>query len=71
MTGVCDRIGRSGIARRFGVAPLPLVDLTAALGWRGMPYVLRDHAVHQLRRFPRLAACLSRLIGKRPTREES
>jgi hypothetical protein len=36
-----------------------------------MPYVLRDHAVHQLRRFPRLAACLSRLMGKQPTREES
>ena len=64
-------IGNYAYKRRFGVAPLPLVDLTAALGWRGMPYVLRDHAAHQLRRFPRLAACMSRLIGKRPTREES
>ena len=64
-------IGNYAYKRRFGVAPLPLVDLTAALGWRGMPYVLRDHAVRQLRRFPRLAACLGRLLGKQPTREES
>jgi len=64
-------IGNYAYKRRFGVTPLPLVDLTAALGWRGIPYVLRDHAVRQLRRFPRLAACLSRLLGKPQTREES
>jgi CelD/BcsL family acetyltransferase involved in cellulose biosynthesis len=65
-------IGNYAYKRRFGVAPLPLVDLTAALSWRGTPYVLRDHAVHQLRRFPRLVALLNRALGRqRPTREES
>jgi CelD/BcsL family acetyltransferase involved in cellulose biosynthesis len=28
--------------RRFGVARLPLVDISAALSWRGIPYALRD-----------------------------
>ncbi len=64
-------IGNYAYKRRFGVTPLPLVDLTAALSWRGLPYVLRDHAVRQLRRYPRLAACLGRLLGKPQTREES
>jgi hypothetical protein len=50
--------------------PLPLVDLIAAPGCCGIPYVLRDHAVRQLRRFPRVADCLSRLLGKRPIFEE-
>jgi CelD/BcsL family acetyltransferase involved in cellulose biosynthesis len=27
--------------RRFGVAPLPLVDVTASLSWRELPYALR------------------------------
>jgi hypothetical protein len=52
--------------------PLPLADITAALSWRGMPYALRDRAVYEVRRHPRLAACLSRALGKqRPSREES
>jgi CelD/BcsL family acetyltransferase involved in cellulose biosynthesis len=64
-------IGNYAYKRRFGVAPLALVDITAALSWRGWPYVLRDRAVCELRHHPRLAACVGRALGKRPSREES
>ena len=64
-------IGNYAYKRRFGVAPLALVDITAALSWRGWPYVLRDRAVCELRRHPRLAAGVGRALGKRPSREES
>ena len=65
-------IGNYAYKRRLGVVPLPLADITAALSWRGMPNALRDRAVYQVRRHPRLAACLSRALGKqRPSREES
>jgi len=65
-------IGNYAYKRRLGVVPLPLADITAALSWRGMPYALRDRAVYEVRRHPRLAACLSRALGKqRPSREES
>jgi CelD/BcsL family acetyltransferase involved in cellulose biosynthesis len=64
-------IGNYAYKRRFGVAPLPLADISAALSWRGWPYVLRDRAVCELRRHPRLAAYMGRLLGKPPSREES
>jgi CelD/BcsL family acetyltransferase involved in cellulose biosynthesis len=64
-------IGNYAYKRRFGVVPLPLADLTAALGWRGMPYVLRARAARELRRHPRLAAHVSRALGRPPSREES
>jgi CelD/BcsL family acetyltransferase involved in cellulose biosynthesis len=64
-------IGNYAYKRRFGVAQLPLVDITAALSWRGMPYALRDRAVRELRRHPRLAAHVARALGKRPSREEN
>ncbi len=38
-------IGNYAYKRRFGVVPLALVDITAALSWRGWPYVQRDRAV--------------------------
>jgi CelD/BcsL family acetyltransferase involved in cellulose biosynthesis len=63
-------IGNYAYKRRFGVVPLPLLDLTAALSWRGIPYALRDRAAARLRRHPRLAAYVGRALGKRPTREE-
>jgi CelD/BcsL family acetyltransferase involved in cellulose biosynthesis len=63
-------IGNYAYKRRFGVAPLPLVDITAALSWRGMPYLLRDRAVRELRRHPRLAALVGRAFGKPASREE-
>lgn len=62
--------GNYAYKRRFGVTPLPLVDVSAALSWRGLPRVLRDRAVRELRTYPRLTARLKRLLGKPPTREE-
>jgi CelD/BcsL family acetyltransferase involved in cellulose biosynthesis len=62
-------IGNYAYKRRFGVARLPLVDFTEALSWRGLPYTLRDRAVQQLRRHPRLVAYLKRVLG-RSMREE-
>jgi CelD/BcsL family acetyltransferase involved in cellulose biosynthesis len=63
-------IGNYAYKRRFGVAPLPLADITAAMSWRGMPYLLRDRAVRELRRHPRLAALVGRALGRPPSREE-
>jgi CelD/BcsL family acetyltransferase involved in cellulose biosynthesis len=64
-------IGNYAYKRRFGVAPLPLVDITAALSWRGIPYALRDRAVGELRRHPRLAALVGRALGRPASREET
>jgi CelD/BcsL family acetyltransferase involved in cellulose biosynthesis len=63
-------VGNYAYKRRFGVTPLPLVDISAALGWRGLPHALRDRAVRELRRYPKLAARLKRALGKAPSREE-
>ncbi|MBA2398934.1 MAG: GNAT family N-acetyltransferase [Bradyrhizobium sp.] len=63
-------VGNYAYKRRFGVMPLPLVDISAALGWRGMPYALRDRAARELRNYPKLAARLKRALGKPPSREE-
>ena len=57
--------------RRFGVAPLPLVDITASLSWRGLPYALRERAAYELRRYPRLAPYVRRALGRPPSREEN
>jgi len=64
-------VGNYAYKRRFGVTPLPLADITAALSWRGLPYILRDRAVRELRRHPRLAAQVGRALGKPPSREEN
>jgi CelD/BcsL family acetyltransferase involved in cellulose biosynthesis len=63
-------IGNYAYKRRFGVARFPLVDLSASLSWRGLPYALRDRAARELRRYPRLAARVKRALGKPPSREE-
>jgi CelD/BcsL family acetyltransferase involved in cellulose biosynthesis len=57
--------------RRFGVAHMPLVDVSAALSWRGVPYALRDRVARELRRYPRLAPYLRRALGRPPSREEN
>ena len=64
-------IGNYAYKRRFGVTRTPLVDLSAALSWRGVPHALRDRAVRELRRYPRFTALLKRALGKPPSREES
>ena len=63
-------IGNYAYKRRFGVMRTPLVDLSAALSWRGMPYALRDRAAAAMRRHPRLAAHVKRALGRPQTREE-
>ena len=62
-------IGNYAYKRRFGVRPFALVDLSAALSWRGLPYALRDRAVRELRRYPRLSARLKRVRGRSPAGE--
>jgi CelD/BcsL family acetyltransferase involved in cellulose biosynthesis len=64
-------IGNYAYKRRFGVTRLALVDLSAALSWRGLPHAWRDRAARELRRYPRLAAHLKRALGKPPSREEN
>jgi CelD/BcsL family acetyltransferase involved in cellulose biosynthesis len=63
-------IGNYAYKRRFGVVHIPLVDFTAALSWRGVPYALRDRAARWLRGHPRLAERVKRALGKPPSREE-
>jgi CelD/BcsL family acetyltransferase involved in cellulose biosynthesis len=63
-------VGNYAFKRRFGAAPLRLADASIALSWRGLPYALRDHAAQSLRRHPRLAAVVSRLLHKRYPGEE-
>ena len=64
-------IGNYAYQRRFGVTRTALVDLTAALSWRGLPHALRDRAARQLRRCPGFAAHLKRALGRPSSREES
>jgi CelD/BcsL family acetyltransferase involved in cellulose biosynthesis len=63
-------IGNYAYKRRFGVVHIRLVDFTAALSWRGVPYALRDRAARWLRGHPRLAERVKRALGKPPSREE-
>ena len=56
-------IGNYAYKRRFGVTRLPLVDVSAALSWRGLPYALRDRAARELRNYPRLTAYLETCAG--------
>jgi CelD/BcsL family acetyltransferase involved in cellulose biosynthesis len=63
-------IGNYAYKRRFGVARIALVDFTAALSWRGLPYALRDRAARWLRGHPQLAGRVKRALGKPASREE-
>jgi CelD/BcsL family acetyltransferase involved in cellulose biosynthesis len=64
-------IGNYAYKRRFGVTRLPLIDFSAALSWRGLPYALRDRAARELRSYPKLAAYLKGALGKPPSRDEN
>ncbi|MBR1250351.1 GNAT family N-acetyltransferase [Bradyrhizobium sp. AUGA SZCCT0169] len=64
-------VGDYDYKRRFGVTPLPLVDISAALSLRGLPYALRDRAARELRNYPKLSAYLKRAPGKPLPREEN
>jgi CelD/BcsL family acetyltransferase involved in cellulose biosynthesis len=63
-------VGNYAFKRRFGAIQFPLTDASVALGWRGIPLVLRDHAAQWLRRYPRFAAMVSRVLHKRNPGEE-
>ena len=45
-------IGNYAYKRRFGVVPVALAEITAALSWRGWPFALRDRAARELHRYP-------------------
>jgi len=64
-------VGNYAYKRRFGVARLPLVDISAALSWRGLPYALRDRVARELRSYPQLTAFLKRALGKPLSHEEN
>ncbi len=57
-------IGNYAYKRRFGVTSIPLVDLTAALTWRGWPHAARAFAAQWLRRYPMIDQKLRRVLGK-------
>jgi CelD/BcsL family acetyltransferase involved in cellulose biosynthesis len=63
-------IGNYAFKRRFNAAQSPLTDVSMALGWRGIPYVLRDYAAQRLRRHPALAKAVGRALGKLSRDEE-
>jgi CelD/BcsL family acetyltransferase involved in cellulose biosynthesis len=63
-------IGNYAFKRRFGAVPFPLTDVSIKLGWRGIPYVLRDRAAQRLRRHPWLAAMASFALGRLSQNEE-
>ncbi|SHN68586.1 GNAT family N-acetyltransferase [Bradyrhizobium erythrophlei] len=62
-------VGNYAFKRRFGATQIPLTDASIALGWRGVPYVLRDHTAQGLRRYPWLSHLVERVLG-RPSHEE-
>ena len=62
--------GNYAYKRKFGVSQVPLLNITKALSWRGKPLALRDRIVRELRRYPRLAARISRALGTQSAREE-
>ncbi len=64
-------IGNYAYKRRFGVVPVALAEITAALSWRGWPFALRDRAARELHRYPKLAIRVTRALGRPPSREEN
>jgi CelD/BcsL family acetyltransferase involved in cellulose biosynthesis len=64
-------IGNYAYKRRFGVSDRPLVDISAALSWRGLSYALRDRAARELRRYPRIAGHMKRMLGRPLSRERT
>lgn len=62
-------VGNYAFKRRFGATQIPLTDASIALGWRGIPLVLRDHTAQGLRRYPWLSHLVERALGK-PSHEE-
>ena len=64
-------VGNYSYKRRFGVTPVPLADISAALSWRGWPHAVRDRAARELRNYPGIERLLKRVLGKSLSREEN
>ncbi len=64
-------IGNYAYKRRFGVIRVPLMDVTAALGWRGLPALLRVRLAAVTRQYPGLHAAIRKLLGNPASREEA
>jgi CelD/BcsL family acetyltransferase involved in cellulose biosynthesis len=64
-------VGNYAYKRRFGVTRLPLIDISAALNWRGWPHAWRDHMVRTVRNYPRADAWLKRALGKPLSHKEN
>ncbi len=62
-------VGTYAYKRRFGVRPLPLVDLTVGLTWRAAPAVARERAIQALRKWPALDQRVRRAMGQTPERD--
>ena len=62
-------VGNYAFKRRFGAVQFPLTDASIALGWRGVPYVLRDRTAQWLRRHPWLARIVGRVLGKQQSHD--
>jgi CelD/BcsL family acetyltransferase involved in cellulose biosynthesis len=50
--------------KKFGVEPLPLFAISAALSWRGWRFALQDRAAYHLRRYPTLAYYVRRALRR-------
>ena len=59
------------VAGERGVTRLPLIDVSAALNWRGWPHAWRDHMVRTVRNYPRADAWLKRALGKPLSHKEN
>jgi CelD/BcsL family acetyltransferase involved in cellulose biosynthesis len=59
-------IGNQDYKRRLGAERSPLTDVSVALSWRGVPFMLRDQAAQAMRRHPSLAGLAARLAGRTP-----
>ncbi len=57
-------VGNYEYKRRFGAVRQPLTDVSIALSWRGLPYLLRDSTAQYVHRHPKLAALAARALGK-------
>jgi hypothetical protein len=64
-------VGNYAYKRRFGVTRLPLIEISAALSWRGWPHLMRDQVVRAVRNYPQLDVWLKRAFGKPLSREEN
>ena len=57
-------IGNYAYKRRFGVVVIDLVELSAAINWRGWPYLLHDRVALWLRRHPTIEKHVRRILRK-------